>query len=776
MDEFAVRRGRTYATILIDMSTHRPVDVLADRAAATFASWLRDHPEVRIICRDRAGSFRDGAQAGAPQVRQVADAWHLLNNLAQAVERVIGRHRADLREPLTSHARTDDGPPHEVPDRGELDIHGQPRPLVARTRERHQQIHERIERGDSLRAIARDLQLSRGTVNRFARATDVDELLIAAVHRPTLIDDYRIYLHHRWMEGCTNASREIRRLGYRGDVNTVRRHLKPYRNGAIPTTAPLPHLTVRKVTDWIMRRPEHVTDVERKGLDELCGRNSALATTVEYAQRLALMVRERRSEHGPRRLDRRCPPRRPTRTPNSGQRHAKRPRSYPGRPHHDLHARSLRVSGRWAWVQVGPLSGGGSAAGAVGSRIPDTVSDEMAVSAADGPGAPGRRAGACVVQRAGGTAVSHGMHDAHRFVAQRSLVAAPTSSLPAPIGGIRNWDYRYAWIRDAAFAVFALRRIGFAGEADAFLGWVLDAFEYSRRPRIMYALDGSRVPDEVEDTELEGYQRSTPVRWGNGAADQRQHDVYGEILDCADQWLRSGGDIRLPLWASLAGLADTAKQAWRQPDQGIWEVRNEGRVFTYSAGMCHVALDRAATIGERLGLPGKVAMWRASADELRRIILDSAWDEEAQTLSVHLDGGGAVDASLLALPLRQVVPADHPRMVATTTAVAERLSAGGGLLYRYLHRESPDGLAGDEGAFVLCSFWMVDNLIGQGRIDEAEQLYASLCARASPLGLLSEQIDPSTGKFMGNFPQAFSHIGIIASGVNLARAKAGVNA
>ncbi|WP_030378273.1 MULTISPECIES: glycoside hydrolase family 15 protein [unclassified Streptomyces] len=357
--------------------------------------------------------------------------------------------------------------------------------------------------------------------------------------------------------------------------------------------------------------------------------------------------------------------------------------------------------------------------------------------------------------------------------ANGSLVAAPTSSLPAPIGGIRNWDYRYAWIRDAAYAVFALRRIGFRGEADAFLGWVLDAFEYSRRPRIMYDLRGGPVPDEVEDAELEGYQRSAPVRWGNGAADQRQHDVYGEILDCAHQWLRSGGEIQPALWASLAGLADTAERAWRQPDQGIWEVRSEGRVFTYSAGLCQVALDRAARIGERLGLPGRIAEWRASADELRRLVLEQSWDEKAQTLSAHLDGGGVLDASLLALPLRQVLPADHPRMVATTKAVSERLSAGGGLLYRYVHEESPDGLAGDEGAFVLCSFWLVDNLIGQGRIAEAEELYASLCARSSPLGLLSEQINPSTGEFMGNFPQAFSHIGVIASGVNLARAKAG---
>ncbi|MGN6751405.1 MAG: glycoside hydrolase family 15 protein [Intrasporangium sp.] len=353
-----------------------------------------------------------------------------------------------------------------------------------------------------------------------------------------------------------------------------------------------------------------------------------------------------------------------------------------------------------------------------------------------------------------------------------SLVAAATSSLPAPVGGVRNWDYRYTWVRDAAFTVFALRRIGFGNEADAFLGWVLDAFEQSRQARIMYDLDGSPVPDEREDPELEGYRRSAPVRWGNGAADQRQHDVYGEILDCADQWVRSGGQLEPSLWSALAQLTELAGEAWRQPDQGIWEVRSEGRVFTYSAAMCQVALDRAAAIGERLDLPGPVSAWRAAADKLRHTILDQAWDEDAQTLSEHLGGGGSLDASLLALPLRRVVPADHPRMVATTAAVAERLSAGDGLLYRYLHHDSPDGIPGDEGAFLLCSFWLVDNLAMQGRLDEAEKLYDSLCARASPLGLLSEQIDPTTGDLIGNFPQAFSHIGVIASGVTLARARA----
>src|SRR5215472_4436228 len=352
-----------------------------------------------------------------------------------------------------------------------------------------------------------------------------------------------------------------------------------------------------------------------------------------------------------------------------------------------------------------------------------------------------------------------------------SPVAAPTSSLPAPVGGVRNWDYRYTWIRDAAFTVFAMRRIGFTDEADAFLGWVLDAFEQSQQPRIMYDLDGGPVPAEWEDPGLEGYRGSAPVRWGNGAADQRQHDVYGEVLDCADQWARGGGQLEPSLWTGLGQLADMAGEAWRQPDQGIWEVRSEGRVFTYSAAMCQVALDRAAAIGERLGLPGPIPAWRAAADKLRQTILDRSWDEDAQTLSEHLDGGGSLDASLLALPLRQVIPANHPRMIATVSAIAERLSAGDGLLYRYLHHESPDGIAGDEGAFVLCSFWLVDNLAQQGRLDEAEELYARLCSKASPLGLVSEQIDPATGALTGNFPQAFSHVGIIASGVNLARAR-----
>jgi GH15 family glucan-1,4-alpha-glucosidase len=183
-----------------------------------------------------------------------------------------------------------------------------------------------------------------------------------------------------------------------------------------------------------------------------------------------------------------------------------------------------------------------------------------------------------------------------------------------------------------------------------------------------------------------------------------------------------------------------------------------------------VAVDRAARLAEQLGLPGPIAKWRQAAEDLRAVVLERSWDEAAQTLSEHVDGGGGLDASLLALPLRRVVAADHPRMVATTAAVADRLSAGGGLLYRYLHEDSPDGIPGDEGAFVLCSFWLVENLARQGKLDEAAELYGSLCARASSVGLLPEQINPSSGEFSGNFPQAFSHIGVIAGGVRLARA------
>jgi alpha,alpha-trehalase len=197
---------------------------------------------------------------------------------------------------------------------------------------------------------------------------------------------------------------------------------------------------------------------------------------------------------------------------------------------------------------------------------------------------------------------------------------------------------------------------------------------------------------------------------------------------------------------------DAAARAWTTPDHGIWEVRTTGRLFTYSAALCQVALDRGARLAERLGRgnSSRIGDWRASVARIRQAIVQDAWDPDRRSLTEHLDGGG-LDASLLALPLRRVLDARHPRMVATTRAVGERLDAGGGLLYRYLPESSPDGLPGHEGAFLLCSFWLVDNLAKQGRVDDAMALYEELCGRAGPLGLLPEQIDPSTGAFLGNY-------------------------
>ncbi|WP_169975481.1 glycoside hydrolase family 15 protein [Tautonia rosea] len=354
-----------------------------------------------------------------------------------------------------------------------------------------------------------------------------------------------------------------------------------------------------------------------------------------------------------------------------------------------------------------------------------------------------------------------------------AIVAAPTSSLPEQIGGVRNWDYRYAWIRDAAFSVYALRRIGVTQEARSFLAWVLEIIDRDGgRPRVLYTIDGRQPESEWEDPSLTGYRGSAPVRWGNDAANQRQHDVFGEIIDCAFQWVRLEGQISEGLWSRLLPLIESARTEWNEPDHGIWEIRSSGRPFTYSAALCQVALDRGAWIAERLNLPGDIDGWRTDAAHLRQTILEEAWDPEQNALTEHIGGKqrSGLDSSALTLPLRRVLRADHPRMVATTEAIRRTLDAGNGLLFRYHPERSPDGLPGEEGAFLLCSFWLVDNLTLQGRIDEALDLYNSLCARANSVGLLSEQIDPSSGRFLGNFPQAFSHVGVITSGVTLSRA------
>lgn len=351
-----------------------------------------------------------------------------------------------------------------------------------------------------------------------------------------------------------------------------------------------------------------------------------------------------------------------------------------------------------------------------------------------------------------------------------AVVAAPTSSLPEAIGGVRNWDYRFVWVRDAAFSVHAFRRIGMVKEAREYLDWVMRAVEIGDRGAVLYDLDGNIPEDELEDPDLEGYRRSAPVRWGNGAATQRQHDAYGEIVDCAWQWVRQSGEpLQAETWKRIAQLVGQAADVWDTPDHGIWEIRAGDRLFTYSVAMCQVALDRGARMARQFDLPGDVESWESLARHLRQELIDKAWDEEQQAFTETLGPGGGLDASVLALPLRQVIAANHPRMVATTEAVVNGLGAGDGLIHRYDPNVSDDGLPGEEGAFLLCSSWLIDNLVLQGRIDEAGELFEGLCDRMGPLGLLPEQIDPSTGRFLGNYPQAFSHVGVVSNAVLLAR-------
>jgi GH15 family glucan-1,4-alpha-glucosidase len=352
-----------------------------------------------------------------------------------------------------------------------------------------------------------------------------------------------------------------------------------------------------------------------------------------------------------------------------------------------------------------------------------------------------------------------------------AIMAAATSSLPEWPGSPRNWDYRYTWVRDASFSNYVFRRIDDPSDADVFLAWVLTNVERDGAPHVMYALDGSQPPDEIEDPLLRGYRGSAPVRWGNGAIHQRQHDVYGEIVDIAYQWSGGGGRVDRRLWAALTPIVEQAITSWKIPDSGPWEVRSSGRPFTYSAALCFVAVDRAIQIARKHGLPYPRGRWETAARDIRRAALARSWDPDRRTFTEHLGGTGGLDAALLTLPVRNVIAFDDPRMVSTTKAIARTLDAGNGLLFRYLPQASPDGLPGGEGAFLLCSFWLVDNLAGQGRVEEAHELYESLCSRANPLGLLPEQIHPDTGEFLGNFPQAFSHVGVLASGLRLLKSE-----
>jgi GH15 family glucan-1,4-alpha-glucosidase len=351
-----------------------------------------------------------------------------------------------------------------------------------------------------------------------------------------------------------------------------------------------------------------------------------------------------------------------------------------------------------------------------------------------------------------------------------ALVAAPTTSLPEAIGGVRNWDYRFCWLRDAALVLHALMSIGYREAAMDFFLWLEGLCDRgSGEMQIMYRLDGGRELPERELRHLAGYQGSAPVRLGNAAAQQVQHDVYGHVLDAAYICMEAmEPPIRPGLLRVLRHLADQAAARWHEPDQGLWEARCEPRHFLSSKLMCWVALDRALRLAAKGKLSGDVERWRRERHAVRQLILDRGYDGKAGAFTQAI-GAGELDASALLMPLVGFLPAADERMRSTVERIRERLTSNG-LVYRYL---GGDGLAGGEATFAICSCWLADNLALQGRVDDAAELIERVVSCGSDLGLLSEQIDPASGQLLGNYPQGFTHLALIRSALTLARAQRG---
>ena len=354
------------------------------------------------------------------------------------------------------------------------------------------------------------------------------------------------------------------------------------------------------------------------------------------------------------------------------------------------------------------------------------------------------------------------------FAPTGAMVAAPTSSLPEALGGPRNWDYRYCWLRDAALVLTALMSLGHRRAAIDFFVWLEELCEgQCEHLHVMYRLDGGPVPQEIELPHLAGYAGSRPVRVGNAAADDVQLDVYGYVLDAA--WYfheRMGETLRPGAARTLRFLADQAASRWHEPDRGIWEVRGPPEHFVSSKLLCWVALDRALRLHRDGVLDGDAQRWRAEREAIRHAVETQGIDPHRGSFR-RAFGASGVDASLLLVPLVGFLPADDPRMRATVQAVHEELTCNG-LVYRY---RDADGVAGGEATFTLCTFWLVDNLALQGRLDEAHALFQHVLGHASDLGLFSEQIDPANGALLGNYPQGFTHLGLIKSALTLAGAE-----
>ena len=355
-----------------------------------------------------------------------------------------------------------------------------------------------------------------------------------------------------------------------------------------------------------------------------------------------------------------------------------------------------------------------------------------------------------------------------------AIVAAATTSLPETPGGERNWDYRYSWIRDSTFALWGLYTLGFDWEANDFFYFVSDVASAEQGTlQVMYGVDGrADLPERTLD-HLSGYENARPVRVGNAAHSQAQHDVWGAVLDSVYLHTRSRDQMPESVWPLLVHQVEAALANWRKPDRGIWEVRGEPRHFTSSKLMCWVALDRGARLAEMREDWEHAAAWRASADEIHADICANALDERG-VFTQHYDTT-ALDASILLMPLVRFLPADDERVRATVIAIADELTVDG-LVLRYRVEETDDGLAGEEGAFTICSFWLVSALCEIGEIDRARDLCEKLLAYSSPLGLYAEEIDPKSGRHLGNFPQAFTHLALINAVMHVIRAEADLEA
>ena len=356
-----------------------------------------------------------------------------------------------------------------------------------------------------------------------------------------------------------------------------------------------------------------------------------------------------------------------------------------------------------------------------------------------------------------------------------AIVAAGTTSLPEAIGGPRNWDYRFTWLRDASFTLYALHCLGYREEASAYMGWLQRAGSSHTTPLVLYRVDGNPPLRERELEHLEGYRSSRPVRIGNAATWQRQLDIYGETLDAAYLDVRAGNPFGAEQWRKLSGYADLAARRWRLPDESIWEMRGGVRQYTYSKVLCWVALDRAQRLARLLGREEaereRMDRWRRAAAEIRRTVMERGRRDDGAFVQIF--DSDVMDASALLFPLVGFVRADSPAAKATLRAVREEL-AHDGLVLRYRPDRSTEGIKGHEAGFLICSFWLVDNLALRGELDEARRLFDRLAAHANDVGIYSEEWDANSGEALGNLPQALTHIALISSAHNLERAQRGV--